>query len=229
MTRSTREDEIRTIYQQYTGFFEVARGSVIVTILLVIGAYVFIDQVTDYSMNVLTEAIGVIGTAFILDRLYARRNMHDYRREMIFQLGSKEASITRESARLLRFRGWLLDGSLHNAQLGGANLAEADLSKANLWGAKLWGATLERANLWGANLQDAKLWGANLTGAYLRHVDFTGASMRDVNLRNSDLTHAIFVDCDLRGATLPDGTYWSASTDLERFTNPEHPDYWQAE
>lgn len=218
MTSLTRDQEIVSIHQRYAGFFEVARGSVIVAVLLVIGAYLFIDQVTDYSMNAFTEAIGVLGTAFILDRLYARRNLLDAKRQMIFQLGSKEATLTREAARLLRFRGWLLDGSLQGADLGGADLHDADLSKANLADAKLWGANLAGANLWGADLRGAKIWNANLAGAYLRHVDFTGASLRQVDLTGSDLGNATLADCDLRGATLPDGTLWSPDSDLTRFT-----------
>jgi hypothetical protein len=76
------------------------------------------------------------------------------------------------------------------------------------------------------------LW-TNLRGADLRGADLRGASLLMANLRGANLLEA-----DLRGAnlmlpqfnqdaTLPDGEKWMPDTDMARFTDPDHPRFWQ--
>ncbi|MEL7433487.1 MAG: pentapeptide repeat-containing protein, partial [Chloroflexota bacterium] len=60
-----------------------------------------------------------------------------------------------------------------------------------------------------ANLSNTLLWNVNLSNA---------------NLKNADLTDAIFDE-----TILPDKTVWTPDTDMTRFTNPEHPDFWSPE
>jgi len=85
-----------------------------------------------------------------------------------------------------------------------ANLQEVDLIEVNLQG----------ATMSFANLRDANLTGANLRGA-----DFD-----DADLQQADLRDALFA----KTTELPDGTYWTDDTDMTRFTNPEHPDFWRS-
>ncbi|MEQ8675213.1 MAG: pentapeptide repeat-containing protein [Aggregatilineales bacterium] len=74
---------------------------------------------------------------------------------------------------------------------------EGMLADEDLSFCRLQGANLEKANLEGTNLYFANMMGANLKNARLNEK-----------------------------TRLPDGAYWSAKTDLLRFTNPTHPDFW---
>ena len=134
------------------------------------------------------------------------------------------------------------------ADLSGATLSGANLSGANLAGATLSYATLSYTTLRGANLSGANLRGVNLRGADLRQADLSGAFMRGANLaqtalnganlQNAQLHSANLQDADLREAdltgavftraTLPNSSQWEAQTDISRFTDPGHSDFWQA-
>jgi hypothetical protein len=135
------------------------------------------------------------------------------------------------------------------ADLSGATLSGADLTGANLTGATLSYATLSYTTLNGAIFKGAKLRGANLRGADLRHADFSNAFMRGAVLEQATLTGAVMLHAQLHGAnlqaadlreadlrdailtraTLPDGDKWDTCTEVSRFTDPDHGDFWQAE
>jgi hypothetical protein len=148
----------------------------------------------------------------------------------------------------------LANAELEGAQLTWANLQGATLTWANLQGAhlsmaNLQGANLERANLRGvdlscsgANLQEARLEEANLQGADLAFANLQRANLRRANLRgahlySANLEGAHLAEANLQGAilhkdlyklmTLPDGTEWTSDTDMARFTDPKHPDFWE--
>jgi uncharacterized protein YjbI with pentapeptide repeats len=77
---------------------------------------------------------------------------------------------------------------------------------------------LSSAFLRGANLENA-----SLQGAVLDHAELHGVNMQDADLRNVDLNVAVLVR-----ATLPNGQQWQTWMDSARFTDPNHPDFWQA-
>lgn len=130
----------------------------------------------------------------------------------------------------------LRNANLKNAYLRGANLFMTQLIEANLSGADLSGASLERtylsgANLEGANLSDARvqtsLWGVNLQNADLRGADLRGVELFRANLRGANLAGAELADAKINTETiLPDGSHWTRSVDITRFTNPAHPHFW---
>ena len=72
--------------------------------------------------------------------------------------------------------------------------------------------SLQRAFLAMANLEGTDLYEANLQGAVLARANLEGAHLEGAFL--SDYT------------TLPDGTKWTPDTDMTRFTDPKHPDFW---
>ncbi len=110
--------------------------------------------------------------------------------------------------------------SLRESDLGGADLSGADLSEADLISADLNGANLSGADLKRAFLMEANLGGADLSGADLR-----GASLISANLNGADLSNALIDEF----TTLPDGNRFQENhSDLERFTNPDHPNFWLA-
>jgi uncharacterized protein YjbI with pentapeptide repeats len=87
------------------------------------------------------------------------------------------------------------------------------MSKANLQEAKLWVANLAAVDMSSANLAYADLAGANLHGTNLSSAYLKGANLKQVRFDENTI--------------LPDGTRWTPNTDMERFTNPEHPEFWQ--
>lgn len=134
----------------------------------------------------------------------------------------------------------LVNAQMKNAQFKDANLAKADLTKAilldaNLEGAKLEGATLietkcGRVNLTGANLRDADIRGTGFYLGTLRNADMTGANLKAANLVDIDLQGAILAEVICNWETiLPDKNAWEEGTDLTRFTDPQHPDFWRSD
>jgi uncharacterized protein YjbI with pentapeptide repeats len=143
----------------------------------------------------------------------------------------------------------LSGATLWNASFSGCHLVGADftgaqmnmtnLSEANLWYAKLDGANLVSANLIDADiryasLRDAKLNSAKLHGTMLVCSDLSGA-----NLTNAGFYNAVLVDASLENAVLahamfnektrlPDESWWTPDTDMKRFTDPAHPQFWRA-
>ena len=125
-------------------------------------------------------------------------------------------------------RGADLRGAdLNGAYLIGADLRGADLNLAHLKLARLNLARLTGAHLIKANLFRANLSGANLIRANLSRADLIEADLRGANLSGANLIRANLRDAKLFDVILPDGTKWTPETDLSRFTNPDHPDFWQ--
>ncbi|MCA0455751.1 MAG: pentapeptide repeat-containing protein [Chloroflexi bacterium] len=126
----------------------------------------------------------------------------------------------------------MLDKSnLQNAFLGNAKLMDAlmvysnsqyanfdfaDLREAHMAGADLRGARFNYANL-----EEAIFWGADLRGANLLQASLVG-----VGLVNAIGKHekAIFDDTTI----LPDGNCWTPATDMRRFTDPKHLEFWKS-
>ena len=105
------------------------------------------------------------------------------------------------------------------------NFDQADFQEADFHGAKLNTARLTQVNMRDTNLAEADLRGAVLTGA----------RMIRTNLRGANLAYARFDESTI----LPDAEfipernsfdkYWTPQTDMTRYTNPDHPDFWQPE
>ncbi|MBZ0299744.1 MAG: pentapeptide repeat-containing protein [Anaerolineae bacterium] len=155
--------------------------------------------------------------------------------KLIQDAGSTEAGVAINAVDELRRHGLLIE---EKGVLSGANLIAADLR-----GAQLWLANLQDANLSSATMQDVNLLFANLKDSYLRLVDLRNAGLACADLRGAILTlanlegaslmhanlaEATLTDVQFDGLTiLPDGSKWLPSTDLSRFTDPTHPDYWR--
>lgn len=214
---------------------------IVALILLVVGLVGYFRGGNLY-VPIFTEIIG-IGIAVLLidlsNKFLATRNE---KKRLILQMGSPDNVFAREAVRQLRARGWLTDGSLRGAFLGGANLEEAILQAANLQGAELWSSNLQGAYLVSANLQEAVLAVANLQGANLVKVNLArailvgaklqGAKMQEANLEGAKLQGANLegakVTYDqlseaktLEGATMPDGTIYNPETFKESLEEQE--------
>jgi uncharacterized protein YjbI with pentapeptide repeats len=251
-----------------------------------------------FTTNVYTEAISIVITVVIVNRLVIQREQNEARQRLARQAGSRVREIAVMAVDELRQRGWLEGpyGLLRYQNISGVNLAGAELSRADLYGTTLVGANLEKAHLFDANLTYSDLSGANLTEAnleqaclrkatlrqakmikaqlkdtYLINADLSsaqlpeailsranlrGAELRDANLYSSNMVEANLAETNLtsanllganlrranltgaslqgsnffkallEGAILPDGSKWTPETNMARFTDLNHPDFW---
>ena len=119
----------------------------------------------------------------------------------------------------------LLVANLAKVQMHASSLAKANLEKTILSNSDLSGSNFQDADLFRADLTDTLLRGADLSHARLHETILIGADLCWANLEGSDLDNSVWDET----TTLPDDTKWSASIDLRRFTDPEHPDFWRSD
>jgi hypothetical protein len=134
---------------------------------------------------------------------------------LIQEMGSKIRDVAVAAAEKLDQRGWLRDGSVRQVVLMDANLEGMAALHADLWNAYLINVNLQHAFLPAANLQAAFLGRTKLQGAYLVDANLLGAYVRTTEFDEE--------------TGLPDSTKWTPNTDMARFTDPEHPDFWRSD
>jgi len=183
-----------------------------------------------------TEMLGALGTFLIVERIMDKqrevrqkeedeaRQKRDQRDQLIDQLIGNDTLKAKRAIEILREKGWFRDGMLKGQNLRSANLREADLREANLETTTLADARLNGANLLRARMSRSDLWGADLESASLDGTDLRGANLRKCRMKNARLRGNYFDE----QTTLPDGNLWSATTDMTRFTDPEHPEYFDS-
>lgn len=141
------------------------------------------------------------------------------------------------------YRADISNALLSNCNLEHARFAETNFQKANFYhsnlrGASLFSSDLQMAKFERANLQDAEFVGTNMfqlredgrrysvvsrtipVGAKLQGANFTGASLTGVVFEKN----GVKVQFD-KETILPDGSKWSETEDLRRFTDISHPQY----
>lgn len=142
-------------------------------------------------------------------------------------------------------RGILVRATCFETQLESSSLKATWLMYANLNKANLNNAVLESSFLLSADLSYASLQRTNLRNSYSWNVNFRGANLRDADLAEAhfwgmDPKEKKFIDgkFNLKGlqvaqfnteTILPDGTYWRSQTDMSRFTDPNHPNFWRSD
>ncbi|MEM9955698.1 MAG: pentapeptide repeat-containing protein [Chloroflexota bacterium] len=145
--------------------------------------------------------------------------------------------------------------NLEGENLSSVNLRGSKLSRANLQEARLYNMNLENCNFYKANLSGADISHTNLSRAYLHksnvanasasRTDFRGTILWSANLINvRDLEYAYFDETtvlpdarplyDDNGSLMTDendmflyDSYWTPDTDMTRYSNPDHPEFWQ--
>lgn len=183
-------------------------------------------------------------TVLIIGTSSRVRERNRLRAQLIREMGSTDNGIALRAVEAIRGEGWLEDGSLIDANLENANLQDVSLVEANLRRAILARARLQGGLLQGLDLREASLDEADLQRARIRVADLQQASLERANLRQAilvavHLQAASLQEVDLQGARLesvefdestilPDGTSWAPETEIGRFTNPEHPDFWRS-
>ncbi len=267
MTSSKRDAETKQLWKQYRDFYAIGSGLTLVAIGIWIGSLLFNEG---YGTNLYTEAMGVLVTILVLDRINQWRDRQSTKKRLIREAGSRSNELAIAAIEWLRAEGWLtgnnsllknahlwranLDNvgldyanlenaylryaSLIDADLRNINLRNTDMRQADLTGAQLGDADLENSNLHNSSFKDAVLLRANLKNTRLTYVNFCGANLKEAILLGADLAGAIFDEATV----LPDAKrtgrdangqlvftdYWTSDTDMTRYTNPEHPNFWQA-
>ncbi len=153
----------------------------------------------------------------------------------------------------------LVGADLRDTRILRASFQSADLSASNLQGSHIGLTDFFRTSLIGANLdgvemtasvemRQANLENASLVGANLQNVQFDDSNLQSANLQNAILINSSLKGVSLRGANLdgvtfsestmlPDGDIidtryvgmWAPGTDMARYTDPNHPDFWEPE
>jgi hypothetical protein len=189
----------------------------------------------DLFLNLFSEMAGAFVTYVLLVMILERTEDDESEKDrLITEMGSSVNNVAVGAAEKLKQHGGLTDGWLQGARLNKANLQGADLGNANLQGAALMATDLQRANLGNANLQGAILMYANLQGANLAYANLRGATVALADLKGAYLGFADLQEAALTGAkfnestTLPDDADWRPDTDLARFTDPLHPEFWRS-
>ena len=193
--------------------------------------------------NFSTELLGAALTFFIFDLFQERRTKERDIARWRRQLRSSINDVAVGAAEELGEEGLLTDGSLQGikvwgnlqgASFFGANLQGVDLAHANLQGAILTIADLRDATLDFANLKGAILQGANLEGASIIRTEFSEeTSLPDDDPKRGQLIFTFDGESREEAITRTienlKRSYWTPNTDMTRFTDPKHPDFWRAD
>lgn len=237
----SRDEEIHAIRKEYKFFYQILGGGLVVGIGVVIGAILFSGSTdrTSYLTNLYTSILSIAVTVFVIDLLNRRRDeqreLKMEKQRLTRQLGSRVNTEALRAAEEFWEHEWIKDGTLREARLVGANLQGArftmgelqgiDFSTANLQEASFVWANLENSLFAVTDLRQAKLQWANLKGANLWAAKLQGADLLRANLQEVKLIDAQFDE----DTVLPDSNKWGADTDMNRFTDPQHPQFWRSD
>jgi hypothetical protein len=170
-----------------------------------------------FFQNISAELFGIGFTILVIDVANERRTTQERKAQLVLQMSSPDNAFAIEATRILRKERWLWDGTLHQANLSGANLEGAFLKDADLQGTNLAEANLNKANFVNANLRHVFFFRANMQEAALFGVQLQGAMLTGANLHWAYLEGAQFDVLTI----LPDGEFWTPQTDMRQFTHPE--------
>ena len=199
-------------------------------VLLVLGAIVIVagyssqhpegfelkTAIADFYANLGTELFSIVVTVLIIDALNARREEKRERHRLIREMGSGDNGIALRAVREIRANGYHVDGSLHYANLMGANLQQAELWSSDLLGASTHNANLAGADLRWADLRRTVFWHTNLRGAHLDEANLRRADLIYANLQGATVTRDQLAMADrLRGAILPNGSCYDGALKLK--------------
>ncbi len=227
---------------------QAAIGFVLLGVGVLIGGSInFLPEFwTGTSSNLGVEFLSIAITVLVIDGLNKREAKREKQSDLILQMQSKDNSIAAAAVDQLRIRGWMQADSLEEEYITGANLENVNLqwanlqrtqvSETNLQGAHLDGAQLQGAVFKNAILQNAALVCANLKGTTFNATSLHGANLKDANLEGAqfsiprvfgwELDYSGFFD---EKTVLPDGSHWTPETDLTRFTDATHAQFWRSD
>jgi len=191
---------IRDIWRNST----IGYSLLLILVGVLIGRFVLFPVDEGYNTNLYTEALSVITTILVLDRLNERRTKEEIKTRLLALAKSTNNAIAIAAIDELKARALLSneESLLHGTDLSGANLQQADLKGLDLSGALLRGINLVESDLSRAVLESVQLGGANPSRSNLRQAELNRANLRGANLRNAILEQASLSSVDLNYASL---------------------------
>jgi len=241
-----RLTELNAIYRRFGDVYRIGGGLILVLIGVWIGSLLFADG---YATNLYTEMMSIFVTVLVLDRLNEWRNTKQRKEMLVREACSRDNSTALNAIDWLRAEACL---TIHDET---PLLKQTKLSRANLDHAYLYEAHLQHTNLYKANLTDADLSKANVIDSFLHRAtlhhtalyetDFRQSVLWDVSLRGAKYIETVICD---ELTVLPDANplrdedgnhitneaghfiydkYWTSDTDMTRYTDPAHPDFWE--
>lgn len=157
-----------------------------------------------------------------------------------------DANLYKARLNQANLKGAHLDNAdLSFAHLNGVDFSNASLTQANLQNAGLVRSVLINTILEETNLSDSVIFDADLRGAVLVNANLQRAKLAKTNLQGANLVGASLLNAQLdniyidENTLLPDSPYpthganshgskyWTPDTDMTRYTDPNHPDFWQ--
>lgn len=135
------------------------------------------------------------------------------------------ADLTRAEMFSVRMQGAVLK----HTQMNDANLFSSKLKRCVFHAASAQNVDFSYTTLEAADFEGANLHGARMLSAMLRNVNFRAAQLGSVNFTNADLMNANFEGAHFDENTLlPDASTWTPQTDLRRFTDSTHAEFWRS-
>lgn len=214
----SRWEEIKAIWSENRWLYGIA--GVIIGLLSAPALEQIISGLNDLLGNLVPEAIGMIFTVAILDRLAENRSRNELRTRLLNEMRSSAIGQGTAALNWLRREGWLTDDTLEGADLHRANWEYAyvgglNMTNANLNGAKLtaisnqitdqWGTREERPVIFNgawllySHLHEAVLIGANFSGTRMKKAHLNRAVLINSNFAGSDLREADLSEAKLQG------------------------------
>ncbi len=196
-----------------------------------------IEGVNDFLGNLVPEAVGIIFTVAIIDRLNIWREEQQLKKRLVEQLGSRVNAVAVAAAEGLWANGWWSDDTLEEAHLERADLRGVDFGKANLTGVRFhhprYGAArfdettiMPDESKWSPETdlavftdpENSQYWrGHGLRGKSLVGKNLENANLKCADLRDCDLRKANLRGADLRGAQMQGSNVWQADLTNARF------------
>jgi uncharacterized protein YjbI with pentapeptide repeats len=128
--------------------------------------------------------------------------------------------------------------TMNHVNLNGANLSKIELGFAWLHYVQMMNTNLFEADLRFTKLDSVRFEGADLTGSRFCQAILSNVHFQDTDLARVDFTEASFKEVNFDNARwqpssiLPNGDNYDPTKgieQLERFTDPNHPDFWEPE
>lgn len=123
----------------------------------------------------------------------------------------------------------LRKAKLDSTNFEGSSLTSVDLREVHALHTNLRDADLSFADLRNAFFGYANVSGTNLTKANLEAASFSYSTLSEAKLTNANLRDVDFHRTSLDGVVLPDGSKLTEPEQIARFTDPNHPQFWQPE
>ncbi len=222
--KTTRWQEIRNIWADNQWPLLLLTGWM-VGLLTIPAIRIINEDLAGFLENLVPEAVGIAFTVLILDRLNENRARVQLQERLLREASGQANETAKAAIDWMRAENWLGEPTslMQGEDFTRANLVGADLWRAKLQGTNFYRAELRETNVFRADLRNANLARANLTGADFICADLTGA-----NLEEATIDGALWYHENQGSAILPDGSEWTPETDMRRFTDPEHPEFWRS-